>query len=114
MENMKQEQCEKILSDVKSRQELKIKAEYSKELANYLSSKKVMIATIVSSALAGIALGEFEVLAHSAEATLPAVAGMSGAIGGAIASVMASVGSKGQAKIDCEKAAKAENREIGR
>ena len=95
---------EKILSEVMAR------AENSKQKAKRLSSKKVVLATILGSMIGGAIVGEYEVVAHGAAAIMPAVTSACGAAGGVVASGIGVIVSNSQAKIDQEKVEKARAR----
>ena len=80
--------------------EFRARSENSKELSKRMNSKKVILTTVIGSMIGGAIVGEYEVLAHGAEAIMPVVVGGCGALGGAIASGIAAVFTKEQAKID--------------
>ena len=101
MENSNEKESKLIVQEVSNRRrELIEKAEESKAIANKLKSKKVVLGTIIASMVAGALVGEYEVVAHGAEAVMPAIVGGCGALGGAIASGVSIFATNEQAKID--------------
>ncbi len=90
--------------------EFMARAENSKQTAKRLNSKKVVLTTVIGSMIGGALIGEYEIVAHGAEAIMPAVTATCGAFGGAIVSGMAAIASKEQAKIDQEKVEKIRER----
>ena len=80
--------------------EFRARSESSKEISKRMNSKKVILTTVIGSMIGGAIVGEYEVVVHGAEAIMPAVVGVCGGIGGAIASGIAAIATKAQARID--------------
>ena len=98
------DESELILKDVKERKEMQEKkTANTKKIARHMNSPRVMIKAIIASAVAGVMIGDYEVLVHGAEAVMPAFVGACGALGGAIASGIVAITTKQQAKIEQEK-----------
>lgn len=100
--NEQNKEYEEVLKEFQAR------AENSKQMHKHMSSKKVVLTTVIGSMIGGLVVGEYEVLAHGAEAIMPAVVAACGAIGGAMASGITAVATKEQAKVDAQKFEKAE------
>ena len=80
--------------------EFRARSEKSKEISKRMNSKKVILTTVVGSMIGGAIVGEYEILAHGAQAIMPFVTAGCGALGGAVASGIAALATKEQAKID--------------
>ena len=80
--------------------EFRARSENSKEMAKRMRSKKVILTTVIGSMIGGAIVGEYEVLAHGAQAIMPLIVGGCGALGGAVASGVAAIVTKEQAEID--------------
>ncbi len=109
MENKEQQECMERIRERK--QELAIKANASNKMAKRLTSKTVILGTIVGSMISGALLGEYEVVAHGAEAMTPLLTATCGTIGGAMAAGIVGVAATAQAKLDQEKLEKVDNQE---
>ena len=80
--------------------EFMMRREKNKKRIREIKNSTICLGTIVGSMIAGVAMGEYEVLAHGAESAAPAFIGTCGALGGAIASGIYMAFEREESKID--------------